>query len=143
MKIERINDKDYNIYYYEHIISNDNLNERVKELLKKLQRKLKLNGFYKVIVINKEIGLFFQLIHINDSFYKNNLDLKIDISNSNIYYKTKDYFIIKNSSNILYYDGYYYCVVDKSFDNILEKVEFGEFIFEEDILDIKNKTYVI
>ncbi len=140
MKVERINDNDYRIYYYESIISNDTIYEDIKILLKKLQKKLKLKGYYKVVVNNKKIGLFIQLIHINDTFYKNNLDLKIEINNDNIYFKTKDYFLIYSNSLIKCDDEYYYCVVDDSFDKILEKVEFGDFIFEK---DIKNKTYVI
>ena len=140
MKVERINDNDYKIYYYESIISNDTIYEDIKILLKKLQKKLKLKGYYKVVVNNKKIGLFIQLIHINDTFYKNNLDLKIEINNDNIYFKTKDYFLIDSNSLIKCDDEYYYCVVDDSFDKIIEKVEFGDFIFEK---DIKNKTYVI
>ena len=140
MKVERINDNDYKIYYYESIISNDTIYEDIKILLKKLQKKLKLKGYYKVVVNNKKIGLFIQLIHINDTFYKNNLDLKIEINNDNIYFKTKDYFLIYSNSLIKCDDEYYYCVVDDSFDKIIEKVEFGDFIFEK---DIKNKTYVI
>lgn len=140
MKVERINDNDYKIYYYESIISNDTIYEDIKILLKKLQKKLKLKGYYKVVVNNKKIGLFIQLIHINDTFYKNNLDLKIEINNDNIYFKTKDYFLIYGNSLIKCDDEYYYCVVDDSFDKIIEKVEFGDFIFEK---DIKNKTYVI
>jgi len=139
MKIERINSNDYIIYYYEKIIGNDVLYEEVKLLLKILQKKLKLNGFYKVIVNNKKIGLFLKLIHIDTSFYKNNLDIKIEINNDIIYYKTKDYFLINDSKEIRYNDEYYYCVVDNDFDKILEKVEFGDFIFEKDM----NKTYVI
>ena len=139
MKVERINSKDYNIYYYEKEISNNNIYDEIKVLLKKLQKRLKLNGFYKVIVNNKKIGLFISLIHINDSFYKNNLDIKIEISNDNIYYKTKDFFIINNCNDIRYNDEYYYCIVDSSFNDILEKVEFGEFIYEKDM----GKTYVI
>ena len=141
MKIERINDTDYKIYYYEKPINNNTIYDDIKILLKRLQKRLKLNGFYKVIVTNKKIGLFLKLIHIDDVFYKNSLDLKIEINNDNIYYKTEDYFLINNSKEIRYLDEYYYCVVDEDFDEILEKVEFGDFIFEKDI-DV-NKTHLI
>ena len=72
---------------------------------------------------------YIELKRIGDSFYKNTLDLKIEVIDSNVYYKTTDYFIIKNLSNIRYKDGMFYCVVDDSFDEILEKVEFGDFVF--------------
>ena len=144
MKIERINNTDYKIYFYKSKLLKDSLIEDIKELIKDLQRRLKLKGFYKVIVFYKEVGLFIQLIRMEDSFYKNTLDLKIEIrDNDDVYFKTQDYFVIKDSSQIRYFDGYYYCIVDECFDDILEKVEFGDFIFGYDIYDIIDKTYVI
>lgn len=129
MKIERLNESDYKIYYYKNI-DNKALYDEVKELIKGIQKRLKLKGFYKAIVINKNIGLFIQLKKIEETFYKNTLDLKIEIKDLDVYYKTEDYFVIKGLSNIKYKDGMFYCVVDESFDKILEKVEFGDFIFE-------------
>ena len=57
MKIEKINDTDYKIYYYKNIINEKSLYEDIKEIIKKIQKKLKLHGFYKVIAINKKVGL--------------------------------------------------------------------------------------
>ena len=128
MKIEKINNTDYKIYYYRSI-DNKSLYDEVKELIKRVQKRLKLNGYYKVLVINKNIGLFIKLKRIEDSLYKNTLDLKIEIEDKDVYYQTTDYFVIRNLSNIKYKDGMYYCIVDDSFDEILEKVEFGDFIF--------------
>ncbi len=129
MKIEKLNESDYKIYYYKSI-DNKILYDEVKSIIRKIQKRLKLNGFYKVIVINKNIGLFIQLKRVEDSFYRNTLDLKIEVKDLDVYYKTSDYFVIKELSNIKYKDGMYYCIVDDSFDGILEKVEFGDFIFE-------------
>ena len=134
MKIEKINETDYKIYYYINNLDEKNLYNDIKELIKKIQKKLKLNGFYKVIAINKKIGLFIELKRLEDAFYRNTLDLKIDIKEDNIYYKTNDYFIIKNMPNVRYKDGMYYCIVDDSFEEIFEKVEFGEFIFGYDTI---------
>ncbi|MBR3145947.1 MAG: hypothetical protein IKF47_01660 [Bacilli bacterium] len=134
MKIEKINDTDYKIYYYRNIIDDKFLYNDIKELIKKIQKRLKLNGFYKVIAINKKVGLFIELKRLEDAFYKNTLDLKIEIKEDNVYYKTSDYFVIRNVSNIKYKDGMYYCIVDDSFDEIFEKVEFGEFIFGYDTI---------
>ena len=129
MKINRINNTDYKIYYYDSI-DNNNIYDEVKRIIKRIQKRLKLNGFYKVLVINKSIGLFLELKRLDDSFYKNTLDLKIEVVDIDVYYETTDYFIIKDLSNIKYKDGMYYCIVDDSFDEILEKVEFGNFIFD-------------
>ena len=133
MKIENINERDYKIYYYKNRLDEKSLYDDIKELIKKIQKKLKLNGFYKVIAINKNVGLFLELKRLDDSFYKNILDLNIEIKEDNIYYKTEDYFIIKDLHDISYKDGMYYCIVDDDFDEILEKVEFGDFIFDIDI----------
>lgn len=132
MKINKINETNYKIYYYKSI--NDKcLYDEVKRIIKSIQKRLKLSGFYKVLVIKKTIGLFIELKRMDNSFYKDTLELKIDIKDSNVYYKTEDYFVISGLSNVKYIDGLYYCIVDDSFDEILEKVEFGDFIFGYDI----------
>ena len=130
MKIDKIGPNDYQLYIFK---DNKELSEQeVRELLKKLQDKLKLKGFYRVIVCNKKIGTFIELLKIEDSYYKRVLDLKIIIENEEeVYFKTDDYFLIKELNSIKYNDKYYYGLVDDSFDKILEKVEFGEFIFGE------------
>lgn len=131
MKIEKINNTDYRIYYYKDRIYE---NSDIKELIKKIQNRLKLEGFYKVKVIKKKIGLFLELKRLENSFYNNTLDLKIEIVDSDVYYKTTDYFVIKDLHDISYKDGIYYCIVDESFDGILEKVEFGDFVFGYDAI---------
>lgn len=135
MKIEKLNDTDYKIYYYRDIVDGKSLYNDIKELMKKIQKRLKLNGFYKVMAINKKVGLFLELKRLEDTFYKNALDLKIEIKEEDIYYATDDYFVIKDLPNIRYKDGMYYCIVDDSFEKILEKVEFGNFIFGYNIIE--------
>lgn len=129
MKISMINDTDYKIYYYEKTINSDEIND----LLKRIQKKIKLSGFYKVTAIVKKIGLFLELKKINNDFYKNVVELKIEIKDDPVYYQTTDYFIIKDMPDIGYKDGMYYCIVDDSFDEVLEKVEFGDFVFGSNI----------
>ena len=142
MKIQRINNTDYKVYFYQYK-EEESLYEDCKSLIKKLQKRLRLKGFYKVIIFPSKIGLFFQLIKVEDSLYKNILDLKIEISADDVYFKTNDYFLIKDFSPIRYIDGEYYCIVEESFDEILEKVEFGEFVFGYDIYDLLDSSYVI
>ena len=107
MKIDKIGPNDYQLYIYKY---NKELSEQeVRELLKKLQDKLKLKGFYRVIVCNKKIGTFIELLKIEDSYYKRVLDLKIIIENEEeVYFKTEDYFLIKELNSIKYNDKYYY-----------------------------------
>lgn len=141
MKITKLNETDYVIYLFNKDIDYYNINEEVKRIIKKIQKLLKLKGFYKTIVITKSIGLFIKLIKLDDSFYKNTLDLKIEIRDEDIYFKTDDYFKINDLSKVVYLDGEYYCKVDDSFDEMIEKVEFGNFVFIDEIN--LNRGFVI
>lgn len=141
MKIDKINDTDYKIYIFKY---NEAMNiDIVKVLINKLKDKLKLSGFYRVIVINKKIGTFIEIVRIEKSFYKNVLDLKIIIEEDKVYFKTDDYFKIKDMNNIKYHNNNYYVLVDDSFSDIIEKVEFGEFIFGDGELSLIDNFEVI
>lgn len=142
MKIDKINDTDYQIYIFKY---NENLSiENIKVLLHKLKSRLGLNGFYRVVFSNKTIGTFIDIVRIEKSFYKDVLDLRIILEDEEeVYFKTKDYFLIKGMNYIKYLDEYYYVLVDDSFDRILEKVEFGEFIFGYDNISFLDKAKVI
>ena len=139
MKIKKLNETDYVIYLFNRDL--DNVNDEVKDLIKRIQKLLKLKGFYRVIVVSKSIGLFIRLIKLDDAFYKNTLDLKIEIRDEDIYFKTDDYYKINNLSKVVYLDGMYYCIVDDSFDRMFEKVEFGSFVFVDEIN--LNRGFVI
>ena len=136
MKIQSVNDTDYIIYMFSRIEKDE-----IKDKIKNIQKRLKLSGFYRVRIVNKNIGCFLKLIRLENSFYKDTLDLKIEEVDEDIYFVTNDYFIIKECSTIMYYDEMFYCIVDDSFDKILEKVEFGDFVFSNDIN--KSECYVI
>ena len=130
MKIEKISDSDYKIYVFDNYDENDIVNF-VKNIIKKMQYRLNIKGFYKVIVTVKKIGLFLKLVKLDESYYKDTLDLKIIFDNNIlVYFKTKDFFIINDFNNIRFLDGYYYVLIDNSFDNIIDKIEYGEFIFD-------------
>lgn len=138
MKINKINSTDYKIYFFKEILTTE-----LKDKVLCLKNILNLEGFYKLLFHNNKLGCFMELIKLDDSFYKNTLDLKIEEVKYNIYFKTKDYFIVEDCAIVKYYDGFYYGLVDDSFDEILEKVEFGEFVFGYDISSIINKCYTI
>ena len=73
----------------------------------------------------------------------NIVDLRVVVYfDEDIYFKTDDYFVIKDVSNIKYYDGYYYCLV-KDISDINKIVEFGEFVYGDYILGLLEKSYVI
>ena len=142
MKIERISHTDFLIYDYSSFILEDK-KSCVKEIIEKIRSRLSLKGFYRVRFSVKKIGIFLQIQKIEDSFYPDTLDLKIEEASFDVYYGTEDYFLIDSFFPVRYFDGKYYCLVDDSFDKILEKVEFGDFIFGEKLEEVLKKSILI
>lgn len=118
------------IYVYKNINIEEDIRSAIKKIINKLKDYLELKGYYKVYVYYRKIGLFLNLIRVEDSLCKEGLDLSLILDDNNlVYYKTTNYSLIKKLNNIKYLDGYFYCIIDDYFDKILEKVEFGEFVF--------------
>lgn len=142
MKIERLDDKHYfiflNIMYLNDIqINKEDIIRVVSEFLKKIKNKLLLNGFYKVkVYLEKRIGLFLDLIQIEDSDYYNYVDFRIVVYlDEKIYFRTKDYFLLPKNCSIYYFQDYFYCDVN-DIDNILDVIEFGDFIYGTNLYSV-------
>ena len=130
MKIQIESIDNIKIYVYKNINIEEDIRSAIKKIINKLKDYLELNGYYKVYVYYRKIGLFLNLIRVEDSLCKEGLDLSLILDDDNlVYYRTTNYSLIKKLNNIKYLDGYFYCIIDDYFDKILEKVEFGEFIF--------------
>lgn len=134
MKIERVNSTDYFIYDY----SSDR-----QTIIERVKRRLSLSGFYRILVCSHLLGTFLQVHKIEDSYYKDTLDLKVETASFPVYFCTKDYFLVQSYSPVYYLEKKYYCIVDDSFDKILEKVEFGDFVFGKEIENSLKKSTVI
>ena len=120
-----------------NIKSKEALIDYVKNFLMKKKQFLNLKGFYKVIVYVKEkIGLFLDIIKIEDSSFFNTLDREV-------YYETEDYFLIENAKNIFYKSKYYYCPVDENFTFDYKKLEFGRFIFGNEITNLLKDINIL
>ena len=143
MKIKKISDTDYIVYLFNIKIDNNDIYDKVKEVIKNIKKVLRINGFYKVLVYTSKVGMFIKLIKLDDSFYKNTLDLKIELVDDDIYIKTNDYFVIKKLSKIVYFDGEYYGLLDDSFDKIFEKVEFCEFMLASEIDEVLKVGLIV
>lgn len=142
MKIEIVNDDCYHIYIYNDY---DELDEnKIKDKLLLIRNILHLCGFYRVIATLKNIGLFLEIVKVAEGFRRETFDLKVIIDNDKeVYFRTKDYFLVEDTSKICYYDGEYYALVDDSFDKILEKVEYGDFVFGCSLDSVLDKCIVI
>ena len=135
MKIEKVGEGKYFIFFHILYLGNidfhkDKLVELVKTLLQRLKQRLLLHGFYKVkVYLNSKIGLFLDLVQLEDLDYDDSLDFRVLVFlDEKIYFRTKDYFCLPSDALIYYDRGYFYCDVNFIKD-ILSVVEFGEFIY--------------
>ena len=143
MKIQTVGEDLYHIYVYS-FSTNDSIVDTVKEIFQRLQKRYSWKGFYHVEVCQYPCGLFLTVSKIEDSFYKNTLDLKIETSSDiKVYFQSDDYFIVSDFPKVYYYGGVYYGLVDDSLKEILEKVEFGEFVWGLDVDDCIYKSILI
>ena len=65
------------------------------------------------------------------------------MNDDNFYFETEDYDLIRNCNDKRYKDGLFYCVVDNDFDKILEKVEFGRFIYGKEVINLLNNSQIL
>lgn len=122
----------------------EKLVEVVKDVVKKLKRKLKLKGFYKLkVFFNKVIGIFIRAIKVDEVEYSNVLDLRVIVyTDQDIYFETDDYFRIKDVKNVRFYKNKFYCLVDDIF-NIYKVVDWGRFIYGEEVLDMLDNSCLV
>ena len=144
MKIEKTSETDFKIYIYADIMNTDDLLHDTGRFIKTLKKKLHLIGFYKVLVCRKKFGIFIVLEKLEDSYYKGALDLKIVILDDlDVYFKTKDYFIIEGNQNIRFFNHDYYVLVDECFNPSYDKFEFGDFVFGYDISKLLENSGIV
>ena len=134
MKIERINSKDYWIFINFFPVRQDFLLEDVKTLFLSFQKILSLKGFYKVFVYMKSVGTFFHVLYVDDSFYKDHIDLKVELKEDELYFVTEDYSIVKDFSSIFFYHDKYYVPIEETLDLI--KMEFGYYCLKNQLSDM-------
>ena len=147
MKIEKLDQKSYKIFinnlYLKDVDFSDkeNMVQSIKSIIKKLRLRLGLRGFYKVKVFpNSKIGVFLEIIQLEDIDFSNNLDLRVILFNDEQFlFETDDYFLIDQCSDVKYYDGKFYCFIDDDFDEILEKVEFGRVLYGKEVLSVLDR----
>lgn len=141
----------YKIFINKEITKVVDLNDRdsiikcVKNILYKLKTRLGLNGFYKIKVFpNDKIGLFLEVIKLDDSDYSNSLDLRVVVyMDDKFYFETDDYFVIEKYNDKRYLDGLFYCLVDDFFDETIAMVEFGKFIYGKEVNKVLNNGIVL
>ena len=151
MKIEISGKNNYNIFINRNYIGNVDLSSKeelagfIKSFILGIREKLNLRGFYKVKVFpHDSIGLFVELIKLDELEFSNNLDLRVIVYlNEKIFFETDDYFLIEDCNDKRYLDGKFFCIVDDYFESLLSKVEFGRFIYGKEVINLLNKGKVL
>lgn len=146
MKVELINDDDLDIYvnpYNFNDISGSSkeiILNYIKEFISKINDRYKLNlsGFYKIkAYFNDKVGLFLNLIKIDDNEFNNEADFRIILfQNEKFFFETEDYDVIKNYENKKYYNNKFYVDTD-SIDNINELIDMGKIVYGDEAREIQ------
>lgn len=149
MKVEKINDKllsiFLNIYYFKKTDINNKLEliNIIKELLNKVENRfnLNLNGFYKINVYpNKKLGVFLDLIKIDDNEFTSGADFRIVIhQNEKFYLETDNYEDFKYIKRKKYFNRKFYINIE-DLKNITKEIDLGNIIYGNDIKNILKEA---
>lgn len=151
MKIEVCGKDNYNVFVNRIYVQELNFSDKeelikfIKKFILKIKNKLCLRGFYKIKVFpQQKIGLFLEIIKLDDMDLSDNLDLRVVImQDEKFFYEVDDYDLISRYNEKRYFDGHFYCVVDDEFDNIIEKSEFGRFIYGKEVINLLYKGLIL
>lgn len=121
----------------------DNLDMYMKELIIKLRRKYRkdIYGFYKVdVYVKDKIGMIIDFtLEEEIDFFKDLVDLKVVVhEEADVFLKFSDYFLF-DKKKVYFFEGEYYVDIDDVSDKeFLEKLEFCDTIYGEELSDIKG-----
>lgn len=121
----------------------DNLDMYMKELIIKLRRKYRkdIYGFYKVdVYVKDKIGMIIDFnLEEEIDFFRDLVDLKVVVhEDADVFLKFSDYFLF-DKKKVYFFEGEYYVDIDDVSDKeFLEKLEFCDTIYGEELSDIKG-----
>ncbi len=141
LKVSVLNNEDFEIYINEIYLNNydikneNDLSKLMKKIVLLLKRRYEVifSGIYNVqIYASKLNGAFLFIKRLDSLFSIRDIDFKISVFfDCDFYFKTKDFFVVEDLSNIFYYNGFYYikCNLIK---NISKIIEFGSVEYLKD-----------
>lgn len=149
MKIEKITDDKYTIFINNIYLKIENFDDKeeiiknVKDVIMKIKNKLSLRGFYKIkVYVNKRIGLFLNLVRLEELDFSNILDLRVIVYlNEEVYFETEDIDILPSNKKIHILNNKYYC--NAKYLDIMKIVEFGRFVYGIELSKLLNKSHVL
>ena len=150
MRVEFINDEEFSIFINSCYCKINDYNDKdkiidvVKNVISKYKNKFRLRGFYKIKVFPLDkVGLFVEGIKLESLEKSGIIDLRVIVYfDEEFYFKTDNYYVINNISDIKYFNGNYYCLV-KDISDINAVVDYGDFLYGENLLEIMDKACVI
>lgn len=151
MKVEKINDDLINIYfnpfYFKDIDLNNKLEliEVIKDLIKKAESRYKLflSGFYKIKVYpNKKLGVFLNIIKIDDNEFSNTTDFRIVIYPNEKFFLETELYELFNNVEMRYYNNKFYIDID-DVDNILPISDMVDVIYGSDVKELLSNSIII
>lgn len=121
----------------------NNLDMYMKELIIKLRRKYRkdIYGFYKVdVYIKDKIGMIIDFnLEEEVDFFRDLVDLKVVVhEEADVFLKFSDYFLFNNKKVYFFEEEYYVDINDVSDKEFLEKLEFCNLVYGEELSDIKG-----
>ncbi len=150
MKIELLPDDSYTIFLNQKYIKNLSFKDKskiiseVRDFILKYKTRLHLRGFYKVkVYVNEKVGLFFDIIKLDDLDFSYGVDLRVIVYlDETILFETEYYDILPERVMKRYYQGKFYVDVD-SLKKLEKFVDFGRFIYGDEVLKILNQGRVV
>ena len=121
----------------------NNLDMYMKELIIKLRRKYRkdIYGFYKVdVYVKNKIGMIIDFnLEEEIDFFRDLVDLKVVVhEEADVFLKFSDYFLF-DKKKVYFFEGEYYVDIDDvSNKEFLEKLEFCDTIYGEELSNIKD-----
>ena len=121
----------------------NNLDMYMKELIIKLRRKYRkdIYGFYKVdVYVKDKIGMIIDFnLEEEIDFFRDLVDLKVVVhEDADVFLKFSDYFLFDKKKVYFFYGEYYVDIDDVSDKEFLEKFEFCDTVYGEELSDIKG-----
>lgn len=151
MKVEKINDDLINIYfnpfYFKDIDLNNKLEliEVIKNLIKKAESRYKLflSGFYKIKVYpNKKLGVFLNIIKIDDNEFSNTTDFRIVIYPNEKFFLETELYELFNNVVMRYCNNKFYIDID-DVDNIIPISDMVDVIYGSDVKELLSNSIII
>lgn len=150
MKIEFISNDSFSIFinknYFKNVDYSDKecIIEVVKNLILKIKSKLNMCGFYKVkVYVNKNVGLFLDVIKIENIEFSNNVDLRVIVGlDEDIFYELDDILFLSRDIPIRKLNDKFYVNVN-DIDNIYDILELGRYVYGDELRDVLNKSRML